>query len=92
MNFLGIIAAFFSLSIIFLGLPNQIYQNRQRRSVHGLSMPYWILATCAYIAWVVYGLSQVDYFILSAHLPGMFLCLMIIYQFIIYRDQDQKKE
>jgi len=90
MHLAGIIALMFSLSIIFLGLPNQILKNHSRKSVTGLSLPYWILATGAYIAWVVYGFIETDWFILLAHLPGMFLCIIIVYQFLVYRERSKK--
>lgn len=88
MQIIGILAMIASLTIIFVGLPAQIYKNWKLKSTLGLSTGLMVAALFTYTLWAIYGWTKPDYFLAVAQTPGCVLAVIIIIQIIIYRRRD----
>ena len=84
--FLGSMAAISSLTVIFVGVPRQIYENHRRKSCDGLSFLLILIVTIGYIFWAAYGFSKDDIFLAVSQTPGALFYGVILLQFRVYKN------
>lgn len=84
----GSLATVASLTIVLVGLPQQIWLNFKYRSTGGLASLLFIAAFITYTSWSLYGWTKPDYFLLIAQTPGSILAFILLWQFIFFRDKQ----
>lgn len=86
LNLLGVFAVLASLTIIVLGIPAQIVKNYRRRSCEGIDRKLIYSVSVTYLAWALYAWFKPDWFLFASQVPGFLLCLVMMYQFWLYRN------
>ncbi len=84
---LGTTASVISLVYMALGLPAQIWKNFKSKSVQGLSLFMMIMLFLTTTSWVVYAWPLKNWYIIVSNVPGSVFALIILGQFLIYRDR-----
>jgi uncharacterized protein with PQ loop repeat len=77
-NKLGGVTILFSLSYMFLGLPLQIWRIWETHSVKEISLPMFGLLCLQSIFWVLYGIQQKDWFVVTANAFCSFFAFIIV--------------
>jgi len=83
-SILGTLAMVASLTIVVIGLPQQIYMNYQRKSCKGIAPSLICSACCTYTLWGLYGWTKPDYFLAIAQTPGSILAFILLFQLFYY--------
>lgn len=86
---LGFLTAAVSILVKLIGLPDQIRKNYERKSTHGLSIPFFVLGFVAYLLWTIYGYLKQDWVVFFGQGFGMITMGIIAYQIWIYRGNKQ---
>jgi len=81
----GVVTTIISILVKIIGLPDQIRKNYQRKSISGLSVPFFILGFVSYALWTVYGLLKRDWVLILGQGAGMVTMGIIAYQIFLYR-------
>ena len=84
MEVLGTLAVIASLTILVIGLPQQIYRNYQQKSCKGLAPLLIYSAFVTYTLWGLYGWMKPDYFLAISQTPGSIITLILIFQLLYY--------
>jgi len=94
-SIMGVAACSACIAIALVGLPIQVYKNYKRKSVKGLSLVFWVLCYVNGWLWVGYGYSKsiIDWYMIAANIPGIFIVSFLFFQFYIYSgDRGDKDE
>ncbi len=78
---LTIIVAF---AVKLIGFPDQIRKNYQRKSTHGLSTPFFVLAFFGYLLWTLHGIMQKDNVLIIGQGLGVITTAIILAQILMY--------
>jgi len=91
MSILGTLAVIASLTIVVIGLPQQIYKNYRQKSCEGLASSLVYSAFCTYTLWGLYGWTTPDYFLAISQTPGSVITLILVFQLFYYgRNRAQR--
>lgn len=84
---LGLMAMTSSILYLCFGLPLQIIENYKRKSTQGLSFILIFLCSITLVMWSLYAWIQdpIDWYILGANLPGFVFCIILLWQFKLYK-------
>ncbi len=85
MSLIGVITVCLSLAVTGIGLTAQVRKNHARKSVEGLSGPYFLLLAISYSFWVVYGLIQRDLVLIVPMTLGTLMSWTVVVQMRLYR-------
>ena len=88
-DFLGGAATAMGIIVALVGLPAQIVKNYKNKSTKGLSISFWLLAYINCWLWLSYGSMKAvpDWYIIIANIPFLCFASIILFQFILYRQQ-----
>lgn len=86
-DIVGWIALVVTLTYTAFGLPVQIRKNRSKKSTEGLSLFMTVLLLGTFSSWVVYSALKSDWYILIPNSVGAVGALVILGQFVAYRDR-----
>ena len=86
-KFFGWMAASASWLII-IGVLFQAIKNYKRKTCEGLSVLFILISFYSYFAWSGYGIAKSDFFLKATSIPGAFLSLILVFQYLWY---DQRK-
>ena len=75
-----------------IGFPDQVRLNYKRKSVEGLSKPFFILGFTSYVLWTAYGLAKSDPVLMIGQGIGVFLSGIIGGQMIYYSTYVQQQD
>ena len=81
----GALAMTASLIIVAVGLPAQIIKIYRLKSTAGIDRKLVYSVAVTYLLWGIYAWKEPNYFLLPAQAIGFALCLVIFYQFGLYR-------
>lgn len=88
-NLFGILATIASLSITFIGFPQQIYKNYKCKNVEGIA-PFLIYsAVLTYFLWTVYAWIKPDLFLGITQTSGLVFSSILLAQLFIYQKQSR---
>ena len=86
-DIVGWIALVVTLTYTAFGLPVQIRKNWSKKSTEGLSLFMTVLLLGTFSSWVVYSALKSDWYILIPNAVGAVGALVILGQFVAYRDR-----
>lgn len=85
MPLLKITTVVLSLMVTGFGLTSQVRKNYMRKSVAGLSLPYFSLLAVSYSFWSLYGFFQKDLVLIIPMSLGMIMSWVVVSQFLNYK-------
>ena len=85
---IGFLTVTIAVLVKVIGLPDQIRQNRKRRSTKGLSTPFFALGFLSYVLWTVHGFLQTDWVLVIGQGVGMITMGIIVLQVWKYRNSE----
>lgn len=68
-----------------VSLADQVRINFRRRSVEGLSIPFYGAGILSYTSYVIFGAATHNLWILVAQAPGTILTLIVCIQWLLWR-------
>ena len=84
MTTIKVVTVLLSLAVTGLGLTAQVRKNYTKKSVEGLSFPYFFLLAISYSFWSIYGFLQKDLVLIVPMSIGMIMSWTVFGQFIRY--------
>jgi uncharacterized protein with PQ loop repeat len=84
-NIIGLAATIVSLTIVFVGLPQQIYKNWKNKNCKGLATSLIFAAFGTYTLWSLYGWMKPELFLAISQTPGSIFALILVIQFFLYK-------
>ena len=82
---IGVLTTVFSLLTKFIGFPDQIRKNHQRRSTEGISFWFFLLSFISYALWTTHGILKNDWVVYLGQGLGVITTGFILFQIWIYR-------
>lgn len=82
-NKLGTLTVFFSLSLMFIGLPAQIWRVWQQQSAKEISVVMFGLSANQSIFWMLYGRQKKDWFLITANFFNALFCATIVAEWMV---------
>ena len=90
-NIIGSIATIASLTVVFIGLPAQIFKNYKMKNTEGLADSLVYAACFTYTLWSLYGWTKPDLFIIIAQTPGTILAFILLFQVFYYKRKGGRR-
>ncbi|HEU5114408.1 MAG TPA: SemiSWEET family transporter [Candidatus Paceibacterota bacterium] len=90
MNLIKIITVLLSLAVTGIGLRSQAMKNRKRKSVEGLSFPYFLLLAVSYTFWTIHGWIERDYVLIIPMSAGALISWVVVGQFFAYGTRKKR--
>lgn len=85
---IGISTVVVGTAVKVLGFPDQFRKNLLRKSTHGVSTIFYLLALLSYVLWTVHGVIQKDNVLIIGQGIGVLTTIPIVWQIWIYRKNN----
>lgn len=84
-SILGISTIIVGTAVKVLGFPDQFRKNYQRKTTHGISTVFYLLALLSYVLWTLHGVVRKDSVLIIGQGIGVLTTIPIVWQIWHYR-------